>query len=70
MKAGGCPTGKASYRTMGRALAKLLEIHITNLQAAAKPLSEPIRAYRCPQCNRWHLTSQARYSRSSGQRPM
>ena len=48
-----CPTGKVQYRDRVAALLTL----------ASMPGSrDEQRAYRCPDCQRWHLTSKRTYA--------
>lgn len=46
-----CPTGKWRYRDRIAALLALAGIDNTN------PKRREQRAYRCPNCRGWHLTS-------------
>lgn len=54
---GTCPTGKLRYRD--RIAAQLTLAGIDNLD----PRRREQRAYRCPACRGWHLTSQTRGTR-------
>ncbi|MEU1919324.1 hypothetical protein ABZ742_04025 [Streptomyces albogriseolus] len=49
-----CPTGKFRYRD--RIAAQLALAGIDNVN----PKRREKRAYRCPQCRGWHLTSKPR----------
>lgn len=53
-----CPTGKRVYRRRRDALLALERIHHARLHGA-KDCHEH-HFYRCPMCDRFHLTSQAR----------
>lgn len=44
-----CPSGKAWYRTK-----------LDAMMALARVQDGPRRAYPCPMCGSWHLTSQVR----------
>lgn len=49
-----CPTGKRRYRdSIG---ARLALATIRQRDSAHRPKTER-RAYRCPDCNGWHLTA-------------
>jgi len=49
-----CPTGKRQYRT--RLDAEIVLALRIPRKAHNREKNER-RAYRCPQCHRWHLTS-------------
>ena len=53
-----CPTGKHRYRDRVGALVALAD-------SLSKPSGNrnEVRAYHCPQCSGWHLTSKALYER-------
>lgn len=53
-----CPTGKRKYYDRLGALLALAES-----SASASAQRNEVRAYRCPRCNCWHLTSKALYER-------
>lgn len=55
---GVCPTGKRRFRDRVAALLALAEI-----ARADGERREEVRAYRCPECRGWHLTSKAVYER-------
>lgn len=44
-----CPSGKTGYTNRVEAL-----IHLTR---KSQWYDKPMRAYRCPDCRRWHLTT-------------
>jgi len=48
-----CPTAKVKYKTLIKALFTILK-----WEHGDDGHPRPIRAYRCPFCQRWHLTSQ------------
>jgi hypothetical protein len=53
-----CNSGKAAYRTQGKALAAIERIRKDNAQAVASLAAiAPQRTYRCD-CGAWHLTKQ------------
>ena len=52
----GCRTGKQRYRDRIAALLALTELPDT-------PKRREQRAYRCPHCRGWHLTSQPQRTR-------
>lgn len=52
-----CPSGKYRYRDRIGALSAMASARRTD--GAGRPKLER-RAYRCPQCHGWHLTSQGR----------
>ncbi len=52
-----CPTGKIRYRDR---IAALLAIASTRRTDGPKRAKGEKRAYRCPQCHGWHLTSSRR----------
>ncbi len=56
-KAGGCSSGKVRYRD--RVSALLARANIGRTDSSHRPKSER-RAYWCPQCRGWHLTSEPR----------
>lgn len=51
---GRCPSGKNRYRDRITALLALANIARRD---SPQRLKTERRAYRCPQCNGWHLTS-------------
>lgn len=51
-----CSSGKAAYRSQGRALRALAVIEMQQVQAAEATGSAPRATYRCPECGAWHLT--------------
>lgn len=54
MKQRGCPSGKVRYRDRLGALLALSKIG--RKDSPRRPKSEG-RAYQCPRCKGWHLTS-------------
>lgn len=56
-----CPTGKIRYRDRVAALMALASTH--RKDGSSRPKLER-RAYRCPDCHGWHLTSKGRRAAS------
>lgn len=52
-----CPTGKVHYRDRVAALYALARVQ--HADDTGRPKAER-RAYRCPRCGSWHLTSRRR----------
>jgi hypothetical protein len=65
-----CPSGKLRYGDRVGALLALAQS-----ASSSKAKRNEVRAYRCPRCDGWHLTSKGAYSpptlepRVPGQRP-
>lgn len=58
-----CPTGKRKFPDRVSALLALADT-----LARSDGRRNEVRAYHCPKCRRWHLTSKAVYERPSLQR--
>ncbi|WP_327335177.1 hypothetical protein [Streptomyces anulatus] len=57
-----CPTGKQRFRDDFEAKLALLRVTTSN-----SPRRQEKRAYHCPHCHGWHLTSQAKKHRKARQ---
>lgn len=56
-RASGCVTGKVRYRDHDEATRSLHTITVRSSRT-----KKAVRAYQCPMCRGWHLTSQAERS--------
>ena len=52
-----CSSKKVAFRSEGAARRALERIDRTEAQAVAPAPSRPTRAYRCPECGMWHLST-------------
>ena len=52
-----CSSGKAAFRSQGRALYALKRTAIDNAQAVAPLEIRQKRVYRCAECGAFHLTT-------------
>jgi hypothetical protein len=53
-----CSSGKVGYSSHRRAM-----MAVARLVATSRRDRVPERAYHCPRCGRWHLTSQPKESK-------
>jgi hypothetical protein len=60
-----CPSNKWAYATEAEARRKL-GIYAARPDHLHVKGYAPCRAYRCPWCRYWHLTSRGRHSQASG----
>jgi hypothetical protein len=63
-----CPTTeKRRYRSRARAQRMLRDLHEANARLGLLAKTRTLRGcYRCPYCNDWHLTKQARTNEKDG----